>query len=80
MPAHEIIAAAETNETDLVVTGSRCLHGLDRWLLGGVARNVLLHATASVLSSSAGGRRRADRDLDSRRCRVAKGRGVHAIR
>ena len=49
MPRQSIIAAAEANKADLVVTGSRCLHGLDRWLLGSVARNVLLHATASVL-------------------------------
>jgi nucleotide-binding universal stress UspA family protein len=47
--AHEIIAAAKAHGVDLVVTGSRCLHGLDRWLLGGVARNVLLHAATSVL-------------------------------
>lgn len=47
--AHEIIAAAEAHEADLVVTGSRCLHGLDRMLLGSVARNVLLHAATSVL-------------------------------
>ena len=47
--AHEIIAAAAERQVDLVVTGSRCLHGLDRWLLGSVARNVLLHAGVSVL-------------------------------
>lgn len=47
--AHEIIRAAEAHRADLVVTGSRCLHGLDRWLLGSVARNVLLHTKASVL-------------------------------
>jgi nucleotide-binding universal stress UspA family protein len=47
--AHEIIAAASARQADLVVTGSRCLHGLDRWLLGSVARNVLLHSHTSVL-------------------------------
>jgi nucleotide-binding universal stress UspA family protein len=47
--AHEIIKAAADREADLIVTGSRCLHGLDRWLLGSVARNVVLHAHASVL-------------------------------
>ncbi len=47
--AHEIIAAAAERQVDLVVTGSRCLHGLDRWLLGSVSRNVLLHAGVSVL-------------------------------
>jgi nucleotide-binding universal stress UspA family protein len=47
--AHEILAAAADRRADLIVTGSRYLHGLDRWLLGSVARNVLLHADASVL-------------------------------
>jgi nucleotide-binding universal stress UspA family protein len=47
--AHEIVTAAADHEADLIVTGSRCLHGLDRWLLGSVARNVVLHAHASVL-------------------------------
>ena len=47
--AHEIIATAAERHVDLVVTGSRCLHGLDRWLLGSVSRNVLLHAGVSVL-------------------------------
>lgn len=47
--AHEIIKAAAAWEADLIVTGSRCLRGLDRWFLGSVARNVLLHADASVL-------------------------------
>jgi nucleotide-binding universal stress UspA family protein len=47
--ANEIIAAAAETHADLVITGSRCLHGLDRWLLGSVARNVLLHTAASVL-------------------------------
>jgi nucleotide-binding universal stress UspA family protein len=47
--AHEIIAAATEHHVDLIVTGSRCLHGMDRWLLGSVSRNVLLHAGVSVL-------------------------------
>lgn len=47
--AHEIIEAGVVHRADLIVTGSRCLHGLDRWLLGSVARNVLLHTKASVL-------------------------------
>jgi nucleotide-binding universal stress UspA family protein len=47
--AREIIAAASARQVDLVVTGSRCLHGMDPWLLGSVARNVLLHTHASVL-------------------------------
>ncbi|HEY8437173.1 MAG TPA: universal stress protein [Candidatus Limnocylindrales bacterium] len=48
-PADEILAAATRLHTDLVVTGSRRLHGLDRVLLGSVARNVVFHAHASVL-------------------------------
>ena len=47
--AQEIITAAAERHVDLIVTGSRSLHGLDRWLLGSVARNVLLHSGASVL-------------------------------
>jgi nucleotide-binding universal stress UspA family protein len=48
-PAHEIIEAAANMGCDLIVVGSRGLTGLDRILLGSVARNVLLHARASVL-------------------------------
>lgn len=47
--AHEILEAAKERQVDLIVTGSHCLHGMDRWLLGSVARNVALHAEASVL-------------------------------
>ena len=47
--AHEILTAARERRADLIVTGSRCLHGVDRWLVGSVARNVVLHADASVL-------------------------------
>jgi nucleotide-binding universal stress UspA family protein len=47
--ASEIIAAAAERQADLIVTGSRSLHGPDRWLLGSVARNVLLHSGVSVL-------------------------------
>lgn len=48
-PAHEIIEAAEGFRCDLIVMGSRGLTGLTRLLVGSVARNVLLHTTASVL-------------------------------
>lgn len=48
-PAHEIIEAARAFDAGLVVLGSRGHTGLARILLGSVARNVLLHATASVL-------------------------------
>ncbi len=48
-PAHEIIAMAEQCRSDLIVTGDRGLRGLDLLVLGSVARNLLTHATASVL-------------------------------
>jgi nucleotide-binding universal stress UspA family protein len=48
-PAHEIIEAADNLDCDLIVLGSRGLTGLDRILLGSVARNVLLHSPTSVL-------------------------------
>ena len=48
-PSHEIIEAAENLDCDLIVLGSRGLTGLDRILLGSVARNVLLHSVTSVL-------------------------------
>ncbi len=47
--AHEIISAAENFESGLIVMGSRGHTGLTRLLLGSVARNVLLHTSASVL-------------------------------
>jgi nucleotide-binding universal stress UspA family protein len=47
--AREITHAASEISADLIVTGSRYLQGLDRWLFGSVARNVLFHAQASVL-------------------------------
>ncbi|HSK92942.1 MAG TPA: universal stress protein [Candidatus Angelobacter sp.] len=48
-PAHEILAVTEERDADLVVTGTRGLGGIDRLLLGSVARNVLTHARCSVL-------------------------------
>jgi nucleotide-binding universal stress UspA family protein len=47
--ASELVKLAGEREADLVVTGSRCLHGVERWVLGSVARNVLMHSEASVL-------------------------------
>jgi nucleotide-binding universal stress UspA family protein len=47
--ADEIVKAAAELHADVIVTGSRCLHGMDRLLLGSVARNVVHHAHASVL-------------------------------
>jgi nucleotide-binding universal stress UspA family protein len=48
-PAHEIVEAAMGFRSDLIVVGSRGNTGFDRLLLGSVARNVLLHSSASVL-------------------------------
>jgi nucleotide-binding universal stress UspA family protein len=47
--AQEIVNAGKEHQADLIITGSRSLHGVDRLLLGSVARNVLQHAHASVL-------------------------------
>jgi hypothetical protein len=47
--AHEIIDAARRRGADLIVTGTRGLHGLERVILGSVARNVLFHAPCSVM-------------------------------
>ncbi|HEX7951077.1 MAG TPA: universal stress protein [Candidatus Limnocylindrales bacterium] len=47
--AVEILAAARSASRPLIVMGSRGRTGLTRLLLGGVARNVLHHATGSVL-------------------------------
>jgi nucleotide-binding universal stress UspA family protein len=44
-----IVAFARGRSRPLIVLGSRGLTGLARLLLGGVARNVLHHATGSVL-------------------------------
>ncbi len=48
-PAHEIIEAARGSAADLIVTGSRGLRGLERLVLGSVARNLAFNARASVL-------------------------------
>ena len=48
-PATEIIGAAQRWRADLIVTGSRGLRGLQRMVLGSVARNVVLHAPCSIL-------------------------------
>ena len=48
-PAHEIIRAATDWKADLIVMGTRGRTGLERLLLGSVARKVLQHAPCSVL-------------------------------
>ena len=55
-PAHEILTTAAELGCDLIVTGSRGLHGLDAWFLGSVARNVLVRSDASVLVIRPGNR------------------------
>jgi nucleotide-binding universal stress UspA family protein len=47
--AEEIVTAAVESEADLIVLGSHGRTGLERVLLGSVARNVLYHAPCSVL-------------------------------
>jgi nucleotide-binding universal stress UspA family protein len=47
--AAELVRAAEEGHSDLIVVGSRGRGGLERLLLGSVARNVLFHAPCSVL-------------------------------
>jgi nucleotide-binding universal stress UspA family protein len=47
--ATEILTAAKERAADLIVMGTRGRTGLKRLLLGSVARNVLHHATCSVL-------------------------------
>ena len=48
-PARELIDAALEYGADLIVMGSRGQRGLERLLVGSVARNVLTHAPMSVL-------------------------------
>ena len=48
-PAGEIVRYAAGHTIDTIVMGTRGHTGLARLLLGSVARNVLLHATTSVL-------------------------------
>ena len=72
-PAHEIVEAAEAFGSDLIVMGSRGNTGLNRILLGSVARNVLLHSTASVLVVREPIREKAEEPM---RARVALAAGA----
>jgi len=49
VPYEEIINAAEELEIDLIVIGSLGATGLSNYLMGGVARQVLLNAKCSIL-------------------------------
>ena len=48
--AQEIVATAEDERADLIVVGTRGQTGLQRVLVGSVARSVLFHAPVSVLT------------------------------
>jgi nucleotide-binding universal stress UspA family protein len=52
--ATEILAAAKTSNADLIAVGTHGRSGLKRLVLGSVARNILQHATCSVLVVRAG--------------------------
>ena len=51
--AAQIVALADEIEADLIVLGSRGLSGLDRLILGSVARNVAKHSRRPVLVARA---------------------------
>lgn len=55
-PAQQIIACAREREAGVIVVGTRGQNGLQRLILGSVARNVLLHAPCSVLVVREGAR------------------------
>ena len=48
-PAGEILAAAEADGVDLVAISTHGYSGVDRWLFGSVAENVLRHCTKPLL-------------------------------
>jgi nucleotide-binding universal stress UspA family protein len=48
-PAGEILLAAEEEDVDLVAISTHGHSGLDRWLFGSVAENVLRHCTSPLL-------------------------------
>ncbi|AKB77884.1 Universal stress protein [Methanosarcina horonobensis HB-1 = JCM 15518] len=48
-PAHEIVDFAEKNDIDLIVMGTLGRTGIQRFLLGSVAQNVVRHSRKAVL-------------------------------
>ncbi|AAM06654.1 TPA: universal stress protein [Methanosarcina acetivorans] len=48
-PAHEIVEFAEKNDIDLIVMGTHGRTGVQRFLLGSVAQNVVRHSRKAVL-------------------------------
>ena len=48
-PANEIVDFAEENDIDLIVTGTLGRTGIQRFLLGSVAENVVRHSKKAVL-------------------------------
>lgn len=48
-PAKALLGAAESHQADLILLGTHGRTGLQRLLLGSVARNVMVHAPVSVL-------------------------------
>jgi nucleotide-binding universal stress UspA family protein len=48
-PAHEIVDFAEKNDVDLIVMGTLGKTGVQKFLLGSVAQNVVRHSRKAVL-------------------------------
>lgn len=47
-PYTEIISAAQSNEVDLIVLGSRGIHGAIGWILGSTSKSVVDHSNMPV--------------------------------
>ena len=48
-PANEIVDFAEKNDIDLIVMGTQGKTGIQRFLIGSVAENVVRHSKKTVL-------------------------------
>lgn len=48
-PAEKILETAEAIHADLIVVGSRGMHGVERFFLGSVSSKVAIHAKCDVL-------------------------------